>query len=132
MDTETVARNADKFIGNLRNELAQQAPCGKPFTHNNAGTTCPECDAQGITAANYPERIYIKIRSTSAGQKYWGFNGGGTATARQMNYLRALIRSASESQDASDLKRMLTELDRDGDRIDRQFVSAAIEILTAS
>lgn len=61
--------------------------------------------------------------------RYWGFNGGGAASDRAKNFLRSLIRQHAGHPDAEAIRTFFNELRESGDRIDRQNVSAAIEVL---
>lgn len=66
---------------------------------------------------------------TDGSARYWGFNGGGTASAAAQGYLRSLIRKNTGRVEAEVIRALFSEFDREGERITRQDVSAAIEIL---
>lgn len=63
--------------------------------------------------------------------RYWGFNGGGAASTKQKNYVRFLLNKHAGRPEAEILRTELNALRLSGDRIDRQTISACIEVLQA-
>ncbi|MET9425638.1 hypothetical protein ABZY06_33880 [Streptomyces sp. NPDC006540] len=77
-------------------------------------------DLMGATSA------YVKPNGQA---RYWGFNGGGAASDSAKNFLRALLRQHAGHPDAEAIRTFFNELRESGEWIDRQNVSAAIEVL---
>lgn len=61
--------------------------------------------------------------------RYWGFNGGGAASNKQKAYVRLLLNQNAGKREAEILRNELNSLRLSGDRIDRQIVTACIEVL---
>lgn len=61
--------------------------------------------------------------------RYCGFFGGGSASTKQKNYVRFLLNKHAGKRQAELLRNELNRLRLSGDRIDRQTISACIEVL---
>lgn len=82
-----------------------------------------------MTGEQQWDRARELLSSTSAGSRWWGFNGGGSASDTAKNYLRALLRQHTSNTDAEAIRHYFNEQRRTGDRIQAQDVAAAIEFL---
>lgn len=73
---------------------------------------------------------FTKAYTCQNGQaRYWGFNGGGSASKAQKDYVRSLLQKHAGRREAEILRNELNSLRLSGDRIDRQMISACIEVL---
>lgn len=73
---------------------------------------------------------FTKSYTCQNGQaRYWGFNGGGSASKAQKDYVRSLLQKHAGKREAELIRDDLNRLRLSGDRIERQHISACIEVL---
>lgn len=93
---------------------------------------CTNCTGQAKTTVETPaDRGMALLWTTTAQNRWYGFNGGGAATTPAKNYLRALLTKHTGTAAAEDIRALFNDMRANQELITRQNVSAALEYLKA-